>query len=122
MFYSLNGKFQITIQFIILAVVSLIVTGLTYITGSIASYHWHEFLEGAPLPTVTAYATHYGYIVPLMCCLLSILCIVYSIKKHDSTSLLLRLFMLIVVFELIGLAFISWLYFYPSLNITYELM
>ena len=109
-------------QFIILAVISGAVTGLTLFTGGMAAYHWNESLDGAILPGVTVFATQYGYLVPLICCLASIIGVVFSVKKPGDLLPLWRLFTLIVIIELIGLALIAWFTMFPSLTITYRLM
>ncbi len=114
-------KLAIT-QFSILAVISGAVTGLTFFTGGMAAYHWNESLDGAPLPAVTVFATQYGYLVPLVCCLASIIGIVLSVKRPGELLPLWRLFTLIVIIQLIGLALIAWFNMFPSLKIMYRLM
>jgi hypothetical protein len=111
-------------QFSILAVISGVVTGLTFFTGGMAAYHWNEILgDGrAKLPMVTVLSTHYGYLVPLICCLSSIICVVVSKKRPGDLNLLWRLFTLIVIIELISLALFSWFNLCPTLRITYRLM
>ena len=116
-------KLAIT-QFIILAVISGAVTGLTFSTGGLAAYHWHELIGSgkAPVPGVTVLATQYGYLVPLACCLASIIGIVLSVKRPGELLPLWRLFTLIVIIELIGLALIALFTMYPSLTIMYRIM
>ncbi len=109
-------------QFSILAVISGVVAGLTFSTVGMAAYHWHESLDGATLPAVTVFATQYGYLVPLACCLASIIGIVLSVKRPGELLPLWRLFTLIVIIELIGLALIAWFTMFPSLTIMYRLM
>ena len=111
-------------QFSILAVISGAVTGLTFFTGGMATYHWNELVGGgeATLPAVTVFATQYGYLVPLVCCLASIIGIVLSVKRPSELLPLWRLFTLIVIIELIGLALIAWFTMFPTLRIMYRLM
>jgi hypothetical protein len=111
-------------QFTLLAVASGIAAGLTYFAGGLAFYHWNNVFEDgkATLPVLTLLSTRYGFVVPLIGCLCSIICVVVSIKKHGDLCLLWRLFTLIVIVELVSLALISWFNFYPALRITYKLM
>lgn len=81
-------------------------------------------IEGgkATLPLLTILSTRYGFIVPLIGCLCSIICGAVAIKKQYDPRLLWRWFTLIVIIEIIGLALISWFNFYPALSITYRFM
>ena len=114
----------IIIQFSILAVISGVVAGLTFFTGCIVACHWSELFYGDEmmLPAVTVFATHYGYLLPLICCLCSIVCVVVSMKKSSDLPSLWRLFTLIAIIELIGLALIACFNMFPALRITYRLM
>ena len=59
---TVTKTFVIT-QFIILAVVSGVISVLTFFTGGIVAHHWDEFFDGNKtlLPSVTVFATKYGY-------------------------------------------------------------
>jgi hypothetical protein len=111
-------------QFSFLAVVSGIAAGLTYFSGSVAFHHWDNLFEGgkAAMPMLTILSARYGYFVPLICCLGSIICAVVSIIFQGELYYLWRLFTVIVIIELISLALIAWFNFYPALTITYKLM
>ncbi len=111
-------------QFSVLAFVSVVVTVLTFLTGGLVAHHWNElFYDGeAKAPAVTVFVSHYGYWVPLICCLSSIICIVVSIKRPGDMSPLWRLFTLIVTIELIGLALITLFYMVPAAKIMYRIM
>ncbi len=109
-------------QFSILAVISLVVTGLTFYTGTMLKNFWHESIDGkAALPDITLLAIQHGHLVPLACCLASIFCVVISTKKPDDLTLLWRSFTLIVTIELISQTLIALFYLYPILN-THTLM
>ena len=116
-------RFAIT-QFSILAVISGVVAWLIFLTGGLTAHHWNEFFYGGNItrPAVTVFAMHYGYLVPLICCLSSIVCVVISMKRPSDLSYLWRLFTLIVIVELIGLSLIAWLNMFPALNIMYRFM
>lgn len=111
-------------QFSILAFVSGVATGLTFLSEGVVAHHWYElFYEGeTTLPELTIFATQYGYLIPLVCCIASIIGIVVSIKKGGDTALLWRLFTLIVSVELIGLALIALFNMVPAFKIMYRLM
>ena len=116
-------KLAIT-QFSVLAFVSGVVTVLTFFTGGLVAHHWNEMFYGGEVtpPAVTVFASHYGYWVPLICCLSSIICVVVSMKRPGDLSPLWQLFTLIVIIELIGLALIALFNMLPALKIMYRFM
>ncbi len=111
-------------HFSTLAIISGIASGLTFSMGGMATCLWRElFSEGkTKLPTITYFSTHYGYLVPLICCLFSILCIVIAKKRTDDMGFLWRLFTIIVAIEIFSLALFSWFNLYPIILIDFRLM
>ena len=112
------------IQFSVLAIVSGFVTWLTFLTGGIAAYHWSEvfFAGEVKAPAITIFAARYGYLLPLICCLASIICLVVSMRKSENIPHMWRLFTFIATIELISLALVSLINFFPALRIMYRLM
>jgi len=110
-------------QFGVLAFISMVVAGATFFSGGLAKHLWGEMTDGAAaLPEMSLIAIQYGYLFPLTCCFASIICLVISIKRPDNLVLLWRLFTFIVAVELIGQAFITLLYIYPAIKITFRMM
>jgi len=110
-------KKMAVIQFGVLAVVSGIVTWLTFVTSRLARYHWKDISEGkAGLPTVTVFATKHGYLIPLSCCFASIIFMMIAFKRRND-SILLWWFTLIVIIELVGIAAISFFNMVPAIVI-----
>jgi len=110
-------KLAIT-QFSILTFVSGVVAVLTLFTGRLVAYHWNEILgDGVALPAVTDFTTHYGFLIPLICCLSSKIFVAVSMKRPDDLPPLWGLFTLIVTIELISLALIAFFGMLPVIHI-----
>ena len=107
-------KLAIT-QFSILALVSGVATVLTFFTERIVAGLWSGSTDyGAILPAATDFAIHYGFLIPLICCLSSIICVVVSTKRPDDLPLLWGMFTLIATIELIGLSLIAFFGIWPA--------
>lgn len=111
------------IQFSILALISCVVAVMTFATGGLAANHWNELFNGGKvtIPSITVFLTHYGYIFPLTCCICSIIYIIVSIRRSDSLHSLWQPYSVIVISELLFLAFFAWANVYPALKIMYRL-
>lgn len=116
-------KLAIT-QFSILTFVSGAAAILIFFTGGIVKYHWDEILHDGKvaLPAITVFASHFGYIIPLICCLASVICLMMIIKKDLDIIYLWKLYALIVTVEIIGIALVAWFNMFPALKIMYRMM
>ena len=116
-------KLAIT-QFSILAFVSGLAAILTFFTGGLVKNHWKELFRNGEitLPVITAFSSHYGYLIPLVCCLASIICLAMIIRKDCDFIYVWKLYTLIVTVEIIGLALATWFNMFPALKIMYRVM
>jgi cytochrome bd-type quinol oxidase subunit 2 len=120
----LKMKKMAVIQFRVLAVVSGIVTWLTFVTSRLAACHWEEIRgDGkARLPDVTIFSTNYGYMIPLGCCLIAMIFVVIALKRRNDSALLWWWFTLIAIIEVIGIAAISFFNMVPAIKIICRLV
>ena len=109
-------KNNVSLHFIALAIASLVATVLSFITGRGWAYCWGEF--EAALPTLTVFATTYGYLGPLLCSLASVVGAVMARRRPTWSMAAWPFFTGIAIAELLMLSLVCYWCVLPVFKVT----
>jgi hypothetical protein len=110
-----------SVQYLVLALVSLVVAFVLFASGRLMAYHWSEVLPGEPLEGLTMVATRWGFVGPLLCAVASGIGAVVSWRRAQVLTDTWPRFTAIVAVELLLVSLVSWSYPLPALHIMYRL-
>ena len=105
----------------VLTVVSIILGAATVFSASAMKSHWHTFLAGEPLPSLTTFVLNYGIVVPIVLTAACVIGWTLAIKHSVPPKKLGFILLLIIFFQMIYPCIHTIAIFYPSAKITYRL-